>query len=66
MRTSINCSSVSEQPAYRVVLRARPGDRPPIVRLRSLLKIALRAFGLVAVSVEEVSVPDRKPTEEPR
>ncbi|MCB2055658.1 MAG: hypothetical protein KDE35_15635 [Geminicoccaceae bacterium] len=39
---------------YRLELRPEPGVRDPILALRSLLKIALRSFGLRAVLVEEL------------
>jgi hypothetical protein len=44
------------QPTFRLVLRAVPGGGPVEVRLRSLLKVALRAFGFRCVKVEEVPV----------
>ncbi len=43
---------------YRMILRALPGDsRPPEIRLRRLLKIALRAFRLRCDRVELVPRP---------
>ena len=44
-----------ESARYRVELRAvGPDDVPVVIRLRRLLKVALRAFGLRAVKVEQV------------
>lgn len=45
---------MDEQPDYRLVLRPLRREEPPVIRLRRLLKTALRAFGLKCVSVEEV------------
>ncbi len=46
---------------YRVTLRTIAGDTRPVpVRLRWLLRLARRFFGLWAVSVEEVG-PDGRP-----
>jgi hypothetical protein len=54
---------VSCDPDYliriRVVRDPVPGDRPVSIRLRWFLKAALRAYGLKAVSIEEV--PAREP-----
>jgi hypothetical protein len=47
--------AVNRQPQYRVLLRPQPGEAPAFVRLRRLLKLALRAFGLRYVLVEEIS-----------
>ena len=46
------------QPDFRLVLRPRPGGPPPIIRLRRLLKAALRAFGLRCLRVEEIRPDD--------
>jgi len=40
---------------YLVTLRARPSNVPGIIRLRRFLKIALRAFGLVAEDVRLIA-----------
>jgi hypothetical protein len=42
------------KPRYRLELEAQSNDVPAAVRLRGLLKYALRVCGLRAVSVEEV------------
>lgn len=43
---------------YRMILRALDGDkRPPEIRLRQLLKVALRAFHLRCDRVELVPRP---------
>jgi hypothetical protein len=42
---------------FTLKLKALPDSRPPAVRLRQLLKYALRAVGLQCVSVEEVRDP---------
>lgn len=39
---------------YQLVLEPEPSSIPPILRLRKLLKLALRAFGLKCVSAEEI------------
>lgn len=44
----------AEQPDFRLTLRPTPGDVPAAVRLRAVLKYALRACGLRCVRVEEV------------
>ena len=47
-----------QQPNYRLTLRVVPGHAgPPIVRLRRLLKAALRAYGLRCVQLEELPAP---------
>lgn len=45
---------MAETPAetYLVCLRAKPSGVPAVVRLKQLLKVALRRFGLEAVSVK--------------
>jgi hypothetical protein len=48
-----------QQPDYRLTLRPLPGSCPPIVRLRQLLKVAVRAFRLRCVAVEELSAGRR-------
>jgi hypothetical protein len=40
---------------FEVVLEAAPSDVPPAVRLRGLLKLALRAFGLRCTSCRDVT-----------
>jgi hypothetical protein len=53
---------VPEPARYRVELRAvGPDDVPVVVRLRRLLKVALRAFGLRAVRVEQVEPAGNEP-----
>jgi hypothetical protein len=42
------------QPVFRVLLRAQPGKVPATIRLKRFLKLALRAFGLRCVAVEEI------------
>ncbi len=50
-------------PQYRVTLTFRADGTPAIVRLRRFLKMALRAYGLRAVKVEELPGGDfRKDT----
>jgi hypothetical protein len=39
---------------YRITLHAQAGDLPAIVRLRQLLKVALRAYGFRCVALEEI------------
>ena len=39
---------------YRVTFRPKPSTIPPIIRLRRLLKLALRYLNMTAVSVEEI------------
>jgi hypothetical protein len=41
-------------PDIRITLRPKPDAVPSNIRLRRLLKLALRAFGLVCVDVREV------------
>lgn len=45
---------------WRVTLRALPSTVPVVHRVRSLLKIALRALGLRCVKVEQVPAPGRE------
>lgn len=46
---------------YELTLRAEgPDPRPPIIRLRSLLKLMLRGFGLRCVTIREIPA-DRSP-----
>jgi hypothetical protein len=47
------------QPDYRILLRPVQDECPAAVRLRRLLKVALRAFGLRYIDLEEV--PARPP-----
>jgi hypothetical protein len=50
---------------YELVLVAQPGEVPPIVRLRHLLKLALRGLRLKCVSVREVTIdPAAAPVEQ--
>ena len=46
----------------RLTLHPLPDDVPVEVRLRQLLKVALRRFRLRCVSVEEVASPVQRPT----
>ena len=46
--------SASPKPTYRLVIEALPNTIDPTIRLRSLLKTALRRFGFRCVRVEEV------------
>lgn len=49
----------AQHESYVVTLRAMPGDsRPPVTRLRQLLKIARRALRLQCVAVQEVVAKD--------
>ena len=41
-------------PRYLILLESTPGDAPPIIRLRHLLKAALRQYGLRCAEAEEV------------
>jgi hypothetical protein len=42
------------KPTYTITLEAQPNAIPETVRLRRLLKLALRAFGFRCVSVKEI------------
>jgi hypothetical protein len=47
----------ADRPIFSLLLKAeptRPGGAPPVTRLRSALKVLLRAFGLRALSVKEL------------
>jgi hypothetical protein len=46
--------SVAEAPHYRMTLQPLTSRYPPVVRIRRLLKLALRAFALKCVRVEEL------------
>jgi hypothetical protein len=48
----------AEQPEYRLRFRALPDRVPPIIRLRRLLKLALRAFGMRCVMIEGIDIPE--------
>jgi hypothetical protein len=48
---------VPRRAQFRVSLRAEGEGPPAVIRLRSFLKVALRAFGLRAVAVEELPGP---------
>jgi hypothetical protein len=39
---------------FRVMLHAQSADLPPIVRLRQLLKVALRSYGFRCVALEQI------------
>ena len=41
------------RPIYTVVLRPEGAGPPPVMRLKRLLKCALRAFGLRAIAVSQ-------------
>jgi hypothetical protein len=43
---------------YELVLRAEPWSVPAIIRLRRLLKLALRSFGLRCVELKELPADD--------
>jgi len=45
---------VPDRPVYRLTLTALPADTPAVVRLRLLLKHALRAWRLKCLSAEEL------------
>ncbi|GIW82602.1 MAG: hypothetical protein KatS3mg105_4409 [Gemmatales bacterium] len=49
---------------YRLTFQAQPDDVPAVVRLRRLLKLALRVFGFRCVSAEEIALPNGKPAAE--
>ncbi len=53
------------RPEYRLTFRALPGELPVPIRLRHLLKDALRSYGLRCTAIEEVkpSNPDPLPKE---
>lgn len=42
------------QTTYRITLTPTPGGPPAIIRLRRLLKAALRGFGMKCLAVEEM------------
>jgi hypothetical protein len=49
-----------DRPVFHLQLRPeppRPGDVPPAIRLRRLLKIALRSLGLRCTKCEEQPAP---------
>ena len=50
-------STMNRHPEYRLKLRAMPDDVPAVIRLRGLLKVALRSFGMRCVEVKEVKPP---------
>lgn len=39
---------------YLLTLECLPGDQEPFRRLRALLKIAKRTFGMICVAVDEI------------
>lgn len=49
--------------AYALVLRPEPGNwrTPPVLRLRGLLKAALRAFGFRCTKCRAIPEPDSSP-----
>jgi hypothetical protein len=49
---------------YRLILRPQPSPTPVAVRLRRLLKYALRVVGLKCLRVEEIA-PQPEQTEPP-
>jgi hypothetical protein len=51
-----------DRPTFRLLLKAEPpkyGDAPAAVRLRKLLKIALRGLGFRCLEVREVAVEEQ-------
>jgi hypothetical protein len=48
---------VDDRPEYVLRLRAMPSGVPPHLRLKHLLKLALRKCQLRAVSIEQVAGP---------
>jgi len=56
----------SAQPEYQLTLRAMPNwEAPPEVRLKRLLKAALRSFGFRATVVQEATSQAAGPPQEP-
>lgn len=47
-------------PRYHLTLEAQPEAVPAVIRLRRLLKVALRGFGLKCVAVAEVAGEDNR------
>ena len=43
-----------KQPEFLLRFRGLPGEPPPAIRLRRLLKFALRSCGLRCVTAEEI------------
>lgn len=41
-------------PRYALILTAKPSDVPAIIRLRRLLKLALRGFAMECIEVKEI------------
>ena len=49
---------------FEIVLRSEGHNNPPaIIRLRRLLKVALRGFGLRCVTIREMTLPQVQETE---
>jgi len=50
---------------YRITLRGQSSDLPAIVRLRQLLKVALRSYRFKCTAVEQIlAVPEIKQSEQ--
>jgi hypothetical protein len=49
------------EPVYILTLRALPSDVPPEIRLRQLLKIALRRFGMKCIDHREAGKEAAEP-----
>jgi hypothetical protein len=50
--------STEDRPVYRLEIRSEPGQQvPEAVRLRSALKLLLRAFGFRCLVIREVESP---------
>jgi len=47
-------------PRYHLDLEALPGNAPPEVRMRRLLKTLLRAYGMRCIAIEEIR-PEKAP-----
>jgi hypothetical protein len=44
----------NEQPSFCITIRATPGTVPVTIRLRRLVKTALRAFGFKVLEIREL------------
>jgi hypothetical protein len=55
---------LSDRPRYQLILEALPSGIPPIVRLRHLLKLALRVTEFRCVNHVELAAPDSGDSEE--
>ena len=52
-------------PTFEITFRAEAGDSiPAIIRLRRLLKVALRSFGLRCVTIRETTTTQRQEIED--